>query len=515
MDAGHAFFDEAASPLWMGGSSVAVLVLVLVINAFRKERRRQLRRTLGWWGLYTAFGLAFWALGESAPEGLHRFLGGGTALFRSYTLVGCAALLVFDVVLPALRVPVVRITSDLLVGGAYAFTGLAVLSAAGLDFGSALAASTVAAAVLTISLQSTLGNVVGGVAIQLEGSIRPGDWVQLENGKQGRVSELRWRHTLLETREWDTIVIPNSALLAGQFTILGRREGKSTSHRQQITFQVDFRHAPGDVCRMVHDALLASPIPNVVADPPLQVLCLDLGRENRDSYAHYGVRFWVADLGQSDPTDSIVRARTFAALHRAGIPLARPSITQFHFEQGENAEREREVRRRARAVATLKAFSLFHSMTAEELDHLAANLVYCPFDAGETITRQGAVAHWLYVLESGSCEVVTEVEGVHRPVATLRAPDLFGEMGLMTGEPRGASVIALTPVVCHRLDKEDFERILSARPALARDLSEILADRRVELAMVREELTAEARSLRMATERQRIFERITSFFGLS
>ena len=99
-------------------------------------------------------------------------------------------------------------------------------------------------------------------------------------------------------------------------------------------------------------------------------------------------------------------------------------------------------------------------------------------------------------------------------VATIVAPDVFGEMGLMTGEARSADVVATSDVECYRLGKETFEQILLARPAIATELSEKLAARRVELIAVREGLDASAMIARESVERDRILGGIKSFFGL-
>jgi CRP-like cAMP-binding protein len=99
-------------------------------------------------------------------------------------------------------------------------------------------------------------------------------------------------------------------------------------------------------------------------------------------------------------------------------------------------------------------------------------------------------------------------------VTTLHAPDVFGEMGLMTGEARSADVVATSDVDCYRLGKETFERVLLARPEIAQELSEKLAARRVELIAVRDGLDARARTARESMERDRILGGIKSFFGL-
>ena len=125
-------------------------------------------------------------------------------------------------------------------------------------------------------------------------------------------------------------------------------------------------------------------------------------------------------------------------------------------------------------------------------------------------------------MTSGTVEVRTRVDpdgdGPAREhsglVATLTAPDFFGEMGMMTGEPRGADVIAKTDVECLRLYKDAFEKIVKERPEIATELSEKLAERRIKLGAVREDLGDESRHSLSEREGERIRDGIKKFFGL-
>ena len=135
---------------------------------------------------------------------------------------------------------------------------------------------------------------------------------------------------------------------------------------------------------------------------------------------------------------------------------------------------------------------------------------------GEAITRQGAKAHWLYIITKGEAEVHVTVDGssASERVAELREGDFFGEMGMMTGEPRSATVSALTDVECYRVDKEAFDEILSRRPEIAEDISQILARRRAELEAIREGLNEEAKRARMRRHQGDLLDRIRKFFTL-
>jgi len=101
-----------------------------------------------------------------------------------------------------------------------------------------------------------------------------------------------------------------------------------------------------------------------------------------------------------------------------------------------------------------------------------------------------------------------------KEVAQLHAGNFFGEMSLMTGELRSATVVALEDVECFRLDKDAFQGILSARPEIAEDISQILATRRIELEAVLEGLDLEAHREHMMDTQSHILSMIRGFFGL-
>jgi CRP-like cAMP-binding protein len=415
-------------------------------------------------------------------------------------------LLLFRLVLPAIKLTLPMIAGDLIVGAGYLIGAGAALSRNGVDSSSVVATGAVVSAVVAISLQSTLGNLLGGVALQLDGSLHEGDFIRLADGHQGQIRAIRWRHTLVETGDHTTIVVPNSMLLANNITILGLRDGHSAPQRVTIDFFVDVLVAPTTVLKTVTDALIDSPIPNVARDPQLSVVCAEM---NADGIARYTVRFFLVDP-MTKTTSSRVLVRVHAALSRAGIQLARKTAAGA-------------VDATDRYLAALHQIGLFASLEDAELRVLAGAMNHAPYAANETIAHQGAEAHSLFILTAGTVEVRTKYDadgagpapehvGV---VATLVAPDFFGEMGLMTGQPRRADVVAKTDVECFRLRKEAVEQVVKDRPEIAKSLSEMLAKRNVGLRAVREGLDEKARAEQHAHERERIYSGIRRFFGLA
>jgi small-conductance mechanosensitive channel/CRP-like cAMP-binding protein len=499
---------------FLGG---ALLSVAFLVNRFAPGKRRRLRHAVFLYALFASASASAFLVGHvRAPAVLawrdHVLL--ASDLSAAFTLVNLAALLVFDVVLPALGVSVVAITGDLVVFGAYLFAAFGVMRASGVTPSSVVTTSAVVSGVLALSLQTTLGNVIGGVALQMDGSVHVGDWLQLPDGQQGKVTAIRWRHTVVETRNWDTIIVPNASLLTQNIVILGKRTGQPVLHRMWVHFNVDYRHAPSQVIDVVREALTATPIDGIAESPPPSVICCDLAKDGRDSFGYYAVRYWLTDLQSDDPTSSIVRTRIYAALERAGIPLARPTQTIFITPMEDDAAQNE--RRKQRRLEAVERVDLFRSLTAAERDFVVGHLTYAPFTAGETVTRQGAVAHFLYVLCAGKVEIRRHAaQGALARVATIEAPSFFGEMGLMTGELRTADVVAVTDVECYRLDKTGLQRVLEERPEAAAEFSKTLARRRVELATILDGLDAASKGARIATEESHILDKIQEFFGLA
>jgi CRP-like cAMP-binding protein len=100
-----------------------------------------------------------------------------------------------------------------------------------------------------------------------------------------------------------------------------------------------------------------------------------------------------------------------------------------------------------------------------------------------------------------------------KEVARLVAGQFFGEMSLMTGEARTASVVAASDLVTYRIDKPAFEKVLRETPAIAEQIADILAERRTALSAAQNERD-EVRKKRIETARHDLASKIRGFFGI-
>ncbi len=424
--------------------------------------------------------------------------------------VWAIATVTFAVLETRVRLQVPRILADLVVASVTVVAISVMLSRKGFNLSSLFATSAVLTAVIGLSLQDTLGNMVAGVTLQVDSSIQVGDWIKLGD-LSGRVSEIRWRYTAIETRNWETVLIPNAQLVKGQVIIQGRRQNEPIKWRRWLWFNVDFRYSPEQVVETVVKALRSEKSPNVADTPEPQCLLMEMG----ESYYRFAVRYWLLNPGVDDPTDSAVRTRVITALKRAGIPLSLPA--EAVFLTADTAERRHEKLRVdiERRTTWLRRIELFNPLSEAEIEKLAQSLQPVPFSAGEVLTRQGAEAHWLYVIASGTVSVRVRHDELEREVARLGPGQYFGEMGLLTGEPRTATVVAVEAVECFRLDKQSFQALISERPEIVDGVAHELAARRAGLLAARDDLDAAAHRESEAQSALDMLRRMRTFFGLA
>lgn len=507
-----AFWHTAIQYFWNDESLTILLIalgIALFLLHFLREDHKSVLNTL-------IFFISCQALALLSGM-IHAMQFASAAMFREVAVIGMgiavirlSGLLVFRIILPLTRLQPPRITEDIFVIIAYLAWGLVRLRYAGLDLGSIVATSAMITAVVAFAMQDTLGNILGGLALQLDNSIEIGDWIEVDK-VVGRVVDIRWRSTLVETRNWETVVFPNSQLMKNKFLVLGRRTAQPVQLRRWIWFGVSLDASPRQVSKAVEETLLQADISNVAKLPRPSCVLMEMDK----GIARYAFRYWLTDLAVDDPTDAAVRWHVYTALQRAGIRLVVEEQKVHYVKENEKyagVVHQREAQQRVKA---LRRVELFAQMTDDELNALADRLKYAQFAKGNIISRQGAVAHWLYIIINGEAEVFFETpNGERRSVNILSKGSFFGEMGMMTGEPRSASVIATSDVECYRLDKEAFAGIMQARPSLAEEITHILVERRAQMDSVLHHMDGQTSRQETSSQQNELLLNVKRFFGL-
>ena len=492
----------------------ALFASLAVLYAATPQERRRLAAA-GLMALTSAAGLLAAVImrgsGVDPGSGLYHIVHGVAGFLLAVAVINASAAAAFGMVFALLRLSLPALLQDLILAVAYVMAGLSVLSHEGVALTGILATSAMVTAVVAFSLQETLGNVIGGMVVHLEKAFVPGSHIRVGED-EGVVREIRWRQTTLETTSGDLVLIPNSSLMKGKVTVLGGAEDDNPGRCIQARFNVFYDRPPNEVIAAVEDALREDPPPGVASKP----VPWCAAAEFTPTHIVYVLRCWLTDLNRSDVIDSDVRVRIYYALARRDIKLSIPTravvVTQADADMRERGRRLELARR----TAALRGVGLFQTLNDEELLTLAGRLRATPFARGEVITHQGAQADCLFIVYDGEAEVQLHAEGggTAKTVAQLKPGDFVGEMGLLAGEPRNATVVALSDVGCYRLDREGFKEVLARRPEIAESISLTLAKRKLELAAAREGLRVHEDHPQLERTRGDLLSRIRRIFAL-
>ncbi len=419
-----------------------------------------------------------------------------------------AVMFVLQALLARLAIP--RILADVLIVVVLIVYGLYRMNVVGVNLASIITTSAIVSGGIALSLREPLENLWGGIALQLDNTCRIGDWIKME-GVTGQVVGIRWRCTSLATNNGETVVVPNVQLMKSRVTVLSRRGDERIYWRRDIEFSVSYDAPPSRVIAVVEAALARAEIRNVAATPHPSVVCMGFG----DSAIQYMARYRLTDLLHDLWTDSQVRLHIQATLarHHMEIPFPRRVLIRG---KGRDAPelREREI---AARCDTLARIELFGALTDDERRALASELANFPFVANDVISRQGEAADSLYILARGRIGVFDDSAGgtgARDRLATVDAPAYFGEMGLLTGQARGATIIAQDEVLCYRLDKAGFDAILKARPELVEAMSRAVVARQAANDARLQALSAEARARQASNRTAELVRSIKAFFGM-
>jgi small-conductance mechanosensitive channel/CRP-like cAMP-binding protein len=357
-----------------------------------------------------------------------------------------------------------------------------------------LATTAVGAVVLGFALQDTLGNLFAGLAIQIEKPFRVGDWVTI-GGQEGSVSEITWRATKLLTKAGNFVVVPNSVMAKDTIT---NYSVPTRQMRLTVEVGVSYDVAPNMVKAVILEALKnASELSN---SRPAEVRVADFG----DSAVIYRVWFWVDDFDPDDRAQDQVRSYIYYAFRRNNITIPYPIQIEMSREEGGLTASETIVD--PRLMASVPMFAQLNENERAQLLAVGRPVLYA---RGEAIVRQGEAGRSLFIIRRGEASVT--LAGTTGEVARLRPGDVFGEMSLLTGEARTATVTAAADCDLLEIDVEGFRRVVVANPSVLERVTSVTSARREELERHRE---AHAMAAATADARHSLLTRVRQFLRL-
>ncbi|HYJ92919.1 MAG TPA: mechanosensitive ion channel family protein [Pyrinomonadaceae bacterium] len=335
----------------------------------------------------------------------------------------------------------------------------------GINLGSIFAGSAIFGIVVGLALQDTLGNLFAGIALQADQPFQVGDVVNIANRGTGVVENVSWRGVKIRTFQNKLLIISNSVLGKESIEVAS----KSNLNARLVNFSTLYANSPTRTVQVVRDAVRLAENVSQKIRPIVRI------RNLGDSGIEWEVKYWTENYTKYNDTDALVRQRIWYAFQREKIEFAYPTRTihvetkpqETAFEEHINTVTER-----------LNNVSIFAPLSDEETERLAQASTFRVYAPGEAIVRIGQEGRSMFVIMRGSVEVQIPQETSIRVLNTLRENDFFGEMSLLTGEPRTATVVAVEETEVLQIRKSAIKPIFEANPELVRAISEMVEERR-------------------------------------
>ena len=357
-----------------------------------------------------------------------------------------------------------KLIQDLLAGLVYLSAILAIVAYVfDLPIRGLLATSGIIAIVLGLALQSTLSDLFSGIVLNFSRPYRPGDWISIEGGTDGRVIEINWRATLVLTAKRDLAIVPNSTIAKAKIV---NASSPSGIHGMTVTVQLDAKTPPAASVEILQQAILNTQL--ILATPAPLVVVKMISGDTID----FEISFFVEELAHSSRAQNELFDRISRHLAAAGISLA-STQSQPYWQSLPPTPGEAKTA----ADRAIDLVEIFVGLTDQERKSLAVKTKSAHHEVGEVLVAVGDVPRSLFIIGAGVVSITRAVSEGEIEVMRIGPGDHFGEIGMLTGAPAEVTIKALVPVTTYELAKEDLGPVLEARPDVSQELCRALARR--------------------------------------
>lgn len=356
--------------------------------------------------------------------------------------------------------------------------------------------STILGIVVGLALQETLGNLFAGIAMQADQPFQVGDVIAIGKGGTGVVESVSWRGVKIRTFQNKLIIISNAVLAKELIEVAP----KGNLNARVVFFNTEYTDSPTRIIHVVREAVRQ--VENVTNKirPVVRI------RNLADSGVEWEVKYWLEDYTKHNDTDALIRERIWYVFNRERIAFSSPTLTVQRGSGPVEIAPEEAVNT---IVEHLNRVSIFAPLSDDETEQLANasnSRVYAP---NEAIVRQGKEGNSMFVILRGSVRVQIPEGSYQKTINRLGKDDFFGEMSLLTGEPRSASVIAEEETEVLQIRKEALKPIFENNPDLVKTIVELIEERRQVLTSLEESVLEESLKLSKG-----VVGSIKRFFGL-
>lgn len=369
-----------------------------------------------------------------------------------------------------------------------------VLQTAGVNLSSLTLFAGVLGIGLGFGLQNLASNFISGITLLIEQPIRVGDFIEIDK-LLGTVETISIRSTTVRTLDGVFVIVPNIRFVENNIINWSYRDPRCRLH-------IPIGVAYGSDTLIVTEALLdaARKDPKVLTDPAPRVWFKGFD----DSAMQFELLVWTNEPTESEPIKSALYFALDRELHQRGIeiPFPQQDLNIRNIEQLAHLFQRREViesghgkylegdaignRKPAPKAPNnltlrdmLRRISYFEQCNDDELLQLIEYGYRQLFPAEQVVCEEGTPGESFYIILNGSVEIFSK--RVEQYIATLNEGEFFGEMSLLMGIPRSATVRTLQDTILFVIERNDLQTLLEDHRGLADQIAHKLMERQQTL----------------------------------
>ncbi|MEQ1748560.1 MAG: cyclic nucleotide-binding domain-containing protein [Prosthecobacter sp.] len=366
--------------------------------------------------------------------------------------------------------------------------------------------------VLGFALRNLLADLFTGLAVNFDNNFAIGDRLVVPSssggeGTVGQVDEIGWRCTRLTCEDGTTIVLPNSILGLEKIVNISR---PSAMTRYEASVTIDYTVPVERVRRILLAALESmSAQDGFSKETKPKVLVSNTSKRG----VKYNLRYWIHPWHPLSPNTSrdLVLTSALQHLQTAGITPAYTKAEIFHESLPTKHFHGHSI---ADKVSLLSNITIFEKLEESELQCVATEMRRVQLSTDEVLFRRNDEGESLFILIEGLLNVQVDLNGngLEQTVSQLSPGDFFGEMALLTGEPRSATIQARTAAVVYEISRPTVVHIIEGRPEISECMSRAVAQRQMKLEQARNRLAKGDAEEKVRSITKQIMFKMKSFF---
>ncbi len=362
-----------------------------------------------------------------------------------------------------------------------------VLQGAGINLSSLTVIAGVLGIGIGLGLQNLASNFFSGLILLFEQTIKVGDYIELGQLK-GTIEKITIRSTIVRTEDNVFVIVPNQKFMDND-TINWSYGGKTC--RIHVPITVDYNTDLLDLTEALFAAARSEP--RVLNEPAPDVWF--------DSFGESGLNFqlliWIDEPDDNEVIRSSLNFRIAHELKRRNIkvPFAQRDIWIRNLQDlpkfavsdtaSNHTNPPQDNLPSVSNSFTLTNYSLrellqrtpyFENCSDAELVAIISSGYRNEYSADEIIVREGDPSESFYMILSGEVAVYSEKTG--QQIAVLKEGDFFGEISLLLGTPRTASVRTMTDCILFVVDRKQLQRLLAEYKGLGEQIAQKLSERK-------------------------------------